>query len=270
MAADDSIDQLYRLPLGEFTAARNALAKGHREGAAIKQLEKPSVPAWAVNQLYWGDRAVYDAVVAASEELRAAHRKVLSGKDADLRDAEKRHREAVRAAVERAREILTAAGQATTQQTMTAVSETLEALPSTTDGPGRLVRPLRPAGFEALAGIASGPARGPADRGAGLRLVAGRRDSGDRKRDEAEQRRAAERAKQEAEEEEKRRKAAEREVRQAAAAEARARSAVEKAQRDVERRESDLAAAREALDRARRTLKEAAALHERARLRAGS
>ena len=46
----DEIDRLYELPLEEFTAARNALAKETGD-AALKQLKKPTVPAWAVNQL---------------------------------------------------------------------------------------------------------------------------------------------------------------------------------------------------------------------------
>ena len=37
--ADDKIDELYQLPLGEFTPARNALAKELGEGG-VKKLEK--------------------------------------------------------------------------------------------------------------------------------------------------------------------------------------------------------------------------------------
>ena len=57
---DDLIDQLYQLPLDEFTAARNALAKSSGQ-ASLKALEKPTLAAWAVNQLYWHQRATYDA-----------------------------------------------------------------------------------------------------------------------------------------------------------------------------------------------------------------
>src|SRR5688572_8410062 len=55
---DDEMRRLYRLPLGEFTAVRNALAKQLQkkgEGDAaneVKALPKPSVSAWAVNQLF--------------------------------------------------------------------------------------------------------------------------------------------------------------------------------------------------------------------------
>ena len=46
-ALDDKIDELYALPLADFTAARNALAKTLKgdEAAAVKRLEKPSVVA---------------------------------------------------------------------------------------------------------------------------------------------------------------------------------------------------------------------------------
>src|SRR5919198_2240368 len=46
MAGD--VDRLYELPLGEFTAARNALAKELSDPEGRK-LKKPSVAAWAGN-----------------------------------------------------------------------------------------------------------------------------------------------------------------------------------------------------------------------------
>jgi hypothetical protein len=51
------LDELYALPLDEFTNARNALAKrladtGDKDAAArVKKLAKPNVAAWALNQL---------------------------------------------------------------------------------------------------------------------------------------------------------------------------------------------------------------------------
>ena len=51
------VDELYGLPLDRFTPERNALARelrnlGERErGAEVAALRKPSVAAWAVNQL---------------------------------------------------------------------------------------------------------------------------------------------------------------------------------------------------------------------------
>ena len=73
---DDLIDQLYQLPLKEFTAARNALAKSGAD-ASIKKLEKPTLAAWAVNQLYWRERKVYDEVIKTSTQVRTAYRRML-------------------------------------------------------------------------------------------------------------------------------------------------------------------------------------------------
>ena len=156
MKRDEGIDRLYQLPLKEFTPARNALAKeiGGRDAAAIRALQKPNAAAWGVNQLYWRERATYDRLVRAAERLRQTHRSLLAGKAVDLHEAEAAHREAIREALQKVREILHAAGESETPATLTAVSETLEALPSDEEPPGRLTRPLKRMGFEALAGIA--------------------------------------------------------------------------------------------------------------------
>lgn len=155
---DDEIDRLYQLPAAEFVAARNALAKQAGPGAAtVKNLQKPNAPAWAVNQLYWTRRKVFDKLIDAANKLRAAHSQMLSGKRADVTAAEAAHRDAVKAASAEVREILTQAGDPATTATMMAVSDTLQALPGP-ERPGRLVRPLKPRGFEALAGLVPGAA----------------------------------------------------------------------------------------------------------------
>jgi hypothetical protein len=155
---DARVEELYRLPLDQFTGARNALAKELKQ-PQIKELEKPSIAAWAVNQLYWKERRSYDALTHAGERLHGEHRTLISGKPADIRSAEQAHREAMRAAVDKVRTLLNEGGHAATEATLTAVQETLKALPSN-DPPGRLVKPLKPRGFEALAGIPTGQASG--------------------------------------------------------------------------------------------------------------
>jgi DNA repair exonuclease SbcCD ATPase subunit len=147
------IDKLYQLPLDEFTAARNALAReAGAEGAEIRRLSKPPLAAWAVNQLYWKDRSTWDALIAASNELRGAHKAVLGGRRSDLRSASKVHDEALDAALKATLQLLKDAGQNTTDATKQAILNTLRALPST-DPPGRLGRALQPGGFEMLAGL---------------------------------------------------------------------------------------------------------------------
>ena len=98
----DEADDLYGLPLGEFTAARDALAKRlrgekRREDADfVKGLKRPSVAAGAINLAVREHGA--DDLLAAGEELRAAHGALLegSGDAAAVRDATAREREAVR------------------------------------------------------------------------------------------------------------------------------------------------------------------------------
>ena len=158
------IDRLYQLSPSDFTAARNALAKtaGARAGE-IKALEKPTAAAWAVNQVYWRQRKLYDRLVMAAERLRATHAKRIGGHEADTAAAETAHRTAMTAAADAAREILKQAGDAATPATLIAVNETLGTLPGG-ERPGRLTRPLRPQGFEALAGLLAGAAATPARR----------------------------------------------------------------------------------------------------------
>lgn len=164
------IDKLYQLPLSEFTPARNALAKeAGPPGADIKRLQKPPVGAWAVNQVYWQRRPEYQALVEASNELRAAHKAVLSGKRVDLRAVGKQHEEAVEGALKAALAVLKDAGQPATDATKHAIATTLRGLPAE-EPPGRLARLLQPGGFEMLAGLpiraTQPPKAAPRDAGA--------------------------------------------------------------------------------------------------------
>jgi hypothetical protein len=149
----DDLDRLYQLPLGEFTSARRDLARqAGAGGAAIRKLQKPSLPAWAVNQLYWQRRETWDRLVAAAARTRAAHGKRLSGKGGDVEAAEAEHRAAVREAADEIRDLLRAAGEVASAATQSSVVETLQALPGP-EPAGRLTRPLKPRGLEALAGL---------------------------------------------------------------------------------------------------------------------
>lgn len=192
---DSEVARLYALPLGEFTPARNALAKA-RKDPSIKALEKPNLSAWAVNQIYWHAREQYRALVQAAERVHGEHRKLLGGKPADIRGAEQAHREQVRAAIERIKRLLDEGGQAVTPATLAAAQETLEALPGG-ETPGQLTRPLKPRGFEALAGVTVKPAlqivkpsaaAGAAGAGAGPRRETPLQREREQKRREAEER----------------------------------------------------------------------------------
>lgn len=169
MSESYEIDSLYQAPLAGFIAARNALAKSRgAAGAAIKALEKPSLPAWAVNQIYWSDRPTWDALVAASLVVRRAHVDVISGRRADVAAAEAAHTAALRAAVQSARRAVEAAGDKATPATIEAITETLQALPSD-DPPGRLTKPLKPLGFGALLAMGIPVVQGSRVQGPGSR-----------------------------------------------------------------------------------------------------
>lgn len=91
---DTEIQRLYGLPLGEFTAARNALARqlrkdGDKEGSEeVASLPKPTVSAWAVNHLFTTDSERMEELLASGERARKALHSILSGGDPGaLRDA---------------------------------------------------------------------------------------------------------------------------------------------------------------------------------------
>jgi hypothetical protein len=150
---DAEIDTLYQLPLDDFTAARNALAKqAGSAGSDIRALQKPPIPAWAVNQVYWRNRPTYEALIDAATALRTAHASVLSGRKADLRSVGKNHEEALESALKSALDILQESGHPATDATRQAIATTLRGLPAE-EPPGRLARTLQPGGFEMLSGI---------------------------------------------------------------------------------------------------------------------
>jgi len=253
MAADDKIDALFQLPLDEFTAARNELAKQTGDGS-IKKLEKPNLAAWAVNQLYWHQRKLYDEVIKTSTQVRTAYKQMLAGKSADVKAADVFHAEAMRKAKDAIRKILEAAGNNTSDALMTPVNETLDALP-TTDPPGRLTKPLRRTGFEALQGvtIAAKPSKPAAPK---PEPAAGESDR-ERKKREADQQELA-MAKE-------RLRFAEAAEREAEAALDRAKRTLDRAERTRERIEGELEEAAIAEKGARKEVSSSESAFERAR-----
>jgi hypothetical protein len=156
---NDQIDELYRLPLDQFTQARNTLAKS-QSGTQKKQiasLGKPSLPMWVVNQLFWQDAPTYKALIDASEKLRAAHRAALSGRKADTRTADQLHRTTVEKAFAKAIGLADKRGVKITEPVRDTVRRTLAALPGD-EAPGRLTRAPEPAGFSLLTGVKVKPA----------------------------------------------------------------------------------------------------------------
>jgi hypothetical protein len=162
--AHDEIDSLFRLPLTEFTAARNTLAARLKkagdgeEANRIKSLAKPSVPAWAVNQLFWQHRVLFDRLLESGERFRNAQTAQLTGKSADVRAPLEARRAALAELTSHAAKVLSQSGSAAAPDTMRRVTTTLEALSTyaglpDTPRPGRLTDDVQPPGFEALAAL---------------------------------------------------------------------------------------------------------------------
>ena len=85
---ETELEQLFGLPLDQFTAARNELASrlksaGQTDAAErVRELRKPSVPAWAVNQLARREPEAVGRLVESGERLRKAQAAALAGGDA--------------------------------------------------------------------------------------------------------------------------------------------------------------------------------------------
>lgn len=164
---EDEIDALFRLPLAEFTTARNALAvrlkkEGRRNDAdRVKLLAKPSISAWTVNQLYWDHRDAFDQLMRTGKRLRPVQKLRLAGKVAGMRDSLDARREALVQLSELATHLLQQAGSNPSLDTLRRVTTTLEALSAHAmlpDGPtpGRLSQDLDPPSFDSLASLMSG------------------------------------------------------------------------------------------------------------------
>jgi hypothetical protein len=268
MAIDADLDRLYQLPPAQFIAERNALAKraGVRAGE-IRALPKPTLPVWAVNQLYWREPEVYKSLIGKAEDLRATHKAVLGGRRGDLRAASRAHEEAVEAALKAALAIAGEGGTAPSDAVRQTIGTTLRGLPAG-DPPGRLRHALTPGGFEMLSGLPSrgrvvpAPAHGPKttpSKSTGHGAAGKKPDSA-----------ALKRARQAAAAAERALATADQQARREEFEAARAARDAEKAQRRVARAQEALDAAQAELEDAERDAAAAAKKRDAARSRAAS
>jgi hypothetical protein len=162
----DETDRLFALPLDEFTAARNELARrlkqeGDAEAAEqVRALAKPSVAAWAINQLARADPDDVRSLLNVGARLRSAQERSLRGERAadEVRAAQAEERDVLRALTQRVGELLRDAGRPATGATLDRVSSTLRAAALTEPGrtllrEGRLTGDVEVSGFDAFAGI---------------------------------------------------------------------------------------------------------------------
>ena len=158
------IEALFQVPLGDFTAARNALAtrlkKSGRAADAdvVKSLPKPPVSAWTVNQLFWRQRPAFNKLIEAGQRFRTAQAAQLSGRSSDIRAPLEARREALAELSKLAAGLLRETAHSPTPDMMRRITTTLEAL-STYGGlenapqPGRLTADVDPPGFETLSAL---------------------------------------------------------------------------------------------------------------------
>ncbi len=164
------VDDLYGLPLDRFIPERGALARALRdrgerdEATRVGKSRKPSVAAWAVNQLVWTQKKGIAELFKAGDDAQSAQAELLAGRgDAGaLRDAARREREAVESLLELARGLLSSGGHELSNMTLERVADTLHAAALEEQAreqvrEGRLERELKHVG---MAG-GTAPARAP-------------------------------------------------------------------------------------------------------------
>lgn len=157
---DAAIDQLYAGPLEAFVGARNELAgrlrsAGDREGAArVKALGKPSLSAWAMNQLWWHERPAFEALLDAGEDVRLTQTR--GAGPVEQAAAAKRRRASLTRLLQAAEGRLTGAGHASAAATLRKIGTSLEAAAAhgrapVEPGRGRWNVDLKPPGFDVVA-----------------------------------------------------------------------------------------------------------------------
>lgn len=284
---DSDVDGLYELSPDEFIAARDGLAArlrsdGDREASRrVGQLRRPTVAAWAVNQVVRGSGDKVAALLETGQELRRAQRQLLSGVAAPgLRPAANRRRELVQVLQTRADEALERSGRdpgghrRDVQTTFEAASIDEDAAHALQQA--RLSKPLAPpSGFgdlSALAVVRERPAAAPdealSDADGQAELEAATKALEDAERKAARARTAADRARQETEERKSDARAASDEAASLERRAAAARRRADNAAADVERAEESAQRAQRSYERAAGNLEEAS--QGVARLREGA
>jgi hypothetical protein len=167
-------DELYGLPLREFTAARDGRATEARKAgksdvaSAVKRLRKPSVAAWITNMLVRERGSEIERLISLGEELRSA--RGLKGEQ--IRRATMQRSDAVRTLLRHARAIADRANQPASRAVLDEVEVTLDAAFSDPESAaslraGRLTTALHYSGLgfgsAPEPGAAAGATRRPVD-----------------------------------------------------------------------------------------------------------
>lgn len=165
MDLDSVADELFGVPLNDFTGVRNerskqARADGDRDLAKeIQALRKPTTSAWLVNQLSRHHRDDLEPLLELGRDLREAGA-LLSGDD--LRALTRQRHQVVHALVQVTRRFGADRGLKVSSAVADEVRETLEASLADPDASaavlaGRLTQPLQQVGFGVVEPSGAGP-----------------------------------------------------------------------------------------------------------------
>ena len=263
--ADDPVAELYGLPLDEFVASRDGLARelrreGEKERAGeVAKLRKPSVAAWAVNQLARNNRKQLDLLLDAGHRLRTGQEELLKGGDRKKFEGARRdHERAVRELVASAGKLLEKGRGTGSEQVLASVDRTLRYASIDEEqrallASGRLTAEVDAPGFGAFTGLdvpSAPPSRPPSPQK--------KREAPKAKRQGKEGKEQQQRERQE------RVAAAEQALRMARGREREARQQFREADRAERKASQDLVRANKDLEAARAALEEAGAAVEEA------
>lgn len=126
----DVADELFALPPGDFTAARDARSRAAKsEGdvelaGAVKALRKPSTAAWVLNLLVRREPGQVDQILSVGAALREAQQAMEAG---ELRALTRQRRQVTAALTHQARSHATQAGVRVTEAVAAQVEATLTA-----------------------------------------------------------------------------------------------------------------------------------------------
>lgn len=162
------MDRLYGVPLEDFTKERNALVKklrdaGEAEAAdSLRALRKPTLPAWALNQVARRHQDLVRDLLDVQEDLAG------TASGSALRHLATSRRDLINRLVREAEAVLEASGHAAGSETVQKISRTLLATGDEEAADllrgGRLERELVASGFDQVFGVL--PEDSPEDEGA--------------------------------------------------------------------------------------------------------
>lgn len=166
-ALERELDTLYQLPLDQFTAGRDELARrlrteGRPEDAKrVKALRKPTAAVWLVNRLAREDELDVQRLLKAGETMTKTQAKVAQGQSPEaFLDARREEQLALERLSRAARKLADREGVGSSA--IDRATHTLRAAALTEEGRkllkrGRLTEELQPPGFEALTGMTFAP-----------------------------------------------------------------------------------------------------------------